>query len=66
MTFTPDVFQCGVDVGGPTNLITFVESIADADARADMQRKIGGDPATEEGLCTISRTCDAHSQAASS
>ncbi|CAM6006361.1 unnamed protein product [Sphagnum balticum] len=48
MTFTPDVFQCGVDVGGPTNLITFVESIADADARADMQRKIGGDPATEE------------------
>lgn len=27
MTFTPDVFACGVDIVGPSNLITFMEAV---------------------------------------
>jgi dipeptidyl aminopeptidase/acylaminoacyl peptidase len=27
LTFTPDVFACGVDVVGPSNLITYLENI---------------------------------------
>lgn len=27
LTFTPDVFACGVDIVGPSNLVTFLESI---------------------------------------
>jgi len=27
MTFTPDVFACGVDIVGPSNLITLLETI---------------------------------------
>jgi dipeptidyl aminopeptidase/acylaminoacyl peptidase len=27
MTFTPDVFACGVDIVGPSNLVTFMETI---------------------------------------
>ena len=27
LTFTPDVFACGVDIAGPSNLITLLESI---------------------------------------
>jgi dipeptidyl aminopeptidase/acylaminoacyl peptidase len=56
LTFTPEVFQCGADVGGATNLITFLEAIADADAQTDMQRMIGGDLTTEDGLRTVSCT----------
>ena len=26
LTFTPDVFACGVDVVGPTNLVTLIKS----------------------------------------
>jgi dipeptidyl aminopeptidase/acylaminoacyl peptidase len=29
MTFTPGVFACGVDIVGPSNLVTLVESVPD-------------------------------------
>ena len=27
LTFTPDAFACGVDIVGPSNLVTLLESI---------------------------------------
>jgi dipeptidyl aminopeptidase/acylaminoacyl peptidase len=48
-TFTPDVFRCAVDVVGPSNLKTLIESIPPywAPAVALFHRRVG-DPATEE------------------
>ncbi|KAG0196235.1 hypothetical protein BGX28_010390 [Mortierella sp. GBA30] len=51
LTSTPDVFCCGVDIVGPSNLVTLLESIPPywtAISRMMISR-IGGDPKTEEG-----------------
>ncbi|KAG0281997.1 hypothetical protein BGZ96_000947 [Linnemannia gamsii] len=51
LTFTPDVFCCGVDIVGPSNLITLMETIPPywSSMYREMVLRIGGDPTTEEG-----------------
>jgi len=50
MTFTPEVFACGVSVVGPSNLVTLLESIPPywKPARRMFTTRMG-DPATPEG-----------------
>ena len=50
LSFTPSTFACGVDIVGPSNLVTLLESIPPywASYRATFSRRIG-DPRTEEG-----------------
>jgi dipeptidyl aminopeptidase/acylaminoacyl peptidase len=50
LTFTPDVFACGVDVVGPSNLNTLLSSIPPywAPLLETFARRVG-DPRTEEG-----------------
>lgn len=48
-TFTPDLFACAVDIVGPSNLLTFIETIPPYwSAYKAMLHKRVGDPATEE------------------
>ncbi|KAK3844322.1 MAG: aminopeptidase [Linnemannia gamsii] len=51
LTFTPDVFCCGVDIVGPSNLITLMETIPPywSSFYQEFLLRIGGDPKTEEG-----------------
>lgn len=50
LTFTPDVFACGVDVVGPSNLITLLETIPPYWApMLEMLTSRVGDHRTEEG-----------------
>jgi dipeptidyl aminopeptidase/acylaminoacyl peptidase len=48
MTFTPDVFACGVDVVGPANLETFMATIPPYWSLDNLARRVG-DPRTAEG-----------------
>jgi dipeptidyl aminopeptidase/acylaminoacyl peptidase len=50
LTFTPDRFTCGVDIVGPSNLLTLLASIPPywKSAFEDMAHRIG-DPRTEKG-----------------
>ena len=50
VTMTPDEFACGVDIVGPSNLVTLLNSIPPywASFRAQLTTRMG-DPATEEG-----------------
>ncbi|MEZ5500790.1 MAG: S9 family peptidase [Steroidobacteraceae bacterium] len=50
LTFTPDRFACGVDIVGPSNLMTLLESIPPywKSFFEDLARRVG-DPRTEEG-----------------
>ena len=50
LTFTPDVFACGVDIVGPSNLVTLLSTIPPYWASAlEMFKKRVGDPTTDEG-----------------
>jgi dipeptidyl aminopeptidase/acylaminoacyl peptidase len=50
LTFTPEVFACGVDVVGPSSLVTLLESVPPYwKPQLDMMKKRVGDPSTEEG-----------------
>ena len=50
LTFTPDVFACGVDIVGPSNLITTLETIpAYWEPMAEMEKARIGDISTDEG-----------------
>jgi dipeptidyl aminopeptidase/acylaminoacyl peptidase len=51
LAMTPDVFACGVDIVGPSNLITLLESVPPYwKPMLDMLKvRIGGDHETEEG-----------------
>lgn len=51
LTKTPDVFACGIDIVGPSNLETILKSIPDywKPLYASLKIMIGGDPETEEG-----------------
>jgi dipeptidyl aminopeptidase/acylaminoacyl peptidase len=51
VTITPDVFACAIDVVGPSNLITLMETIPPYWKTEYEMLKIwvGGDPATEKG-----------------
>ena len=65
VTITPDVFACAVDVVGPSNLITFLETIPPYWKSSYELTKIwvGGDPATEKGKkFLMSRSPLAHIQ----
>lgn len=50
LAFTPDLYTCGVDIVGPSNLFTLLESIPAywESARANLYAMVG-DPKTEEG-----------------
>ncbi len=50
VTFTPDVFACGVDVVGPSNLATLLENVPPywMPMLPTLTQRVG-DPATEEG-----------------
>jgi len=50
LTFTPDVFACGVDIVGPSNLNTLLATVPPywASFYAQLTRRMG-DPRTEEG-----------------
>ncbi len=50
LTFTPDVFACGVDIVGPSNLVTLLQTIPPywASLKATFAQRVG-DPDTEEG-----------------
>ena len=50
LTFTPEVFACGVDIVGPSNLQTLIESVPPywAPIKAQFTTRVGDD-ATEEG-----------------
>jgi dipeptidyl aminopeptidase/acylaminoacyl peptidase len=52
MTFTPEVFACGVDIVGPSNLITLLETIPPywLGFYNDMTAMLGADKDTEEGM----------------
>lgn len=50
LTFTPDVFACGVDIVGPSNLKTLLETIPPYwKPQFEMFASRVGDPRTEEG-----------------
>ncbi|GMT07473.1 hypothetical protein PENTCL1PPCAC_29647, partial [Pristionchus entomophagus] len=51
LTFTPDVFACGIDVFGPSNLVTLLETIPPywKGIRKELVKMIGADTDTEEG-----------------
>ncbi|KAI1701197.1 prolyl oligopeptidase family domain-containing protein [Ditylenchus destructor] len=51
MTFTPDVFACGVDIVGPSNLITLLETIPPywKGFYNDLTRMLGADKKTRHG-----------------
>jgi dipeptidyl aminopeptidase/acylaminoacyl peptidase len=50
MTFTPDLFACGVDIVGPSNLVTLLESIPPYwQPQIDMFATRVGDHRTDEG-----------------
>ncbi|NBB91989.1 MAG: alpha/beta fold hydrolase [Gammaproteobacteria bacterium] len=56
MTFTPELYACGVDIVGPSNLITLLNSIPaywGPIRRIFLQRM--GDPSTEEGRQQLER-----------
>ena len=51
LTFTPDVFACGVDIVGMSNLLTTINSMPKywKPLIESTKLKMGGDPATKEG-----------------
>uniref|UniRef100_A0A914VI49 Peptidase S9 prolyl oligopeptidase catalytic domain-containing protein n=1 Tax=Plectus sambesii TaxID=2011161 RepID=A0A914VI49_9BILA len=51
LTFTPDVFACGIDMVGPSNLLTLLETIPPywKPMFHSFVKRIGGDPTTPEG-----------------
>lgn len=51
LTQTPDFFACGIDIVGPSNLITLLESIPPywRPIIEMFKLRLGGDPETEEG-----------------
>jgi len=50
LAFTPDVYTCGIDIVGPSNIFTLVESIPPYwEAGRKRMYEMVGDPDTEEG-----------------
>ncbi|MBX3724571.1 MAG: S9 family peptidase [Xanthomonadales bacterium] len=54
LTFTPETFRCGVDIVGPSNLVTLFESFPAywASFMEQWYRRVG-DPRTEEGRALL-------------
>jgi len=57
LTMTPDVFACGVDIVGPSNLLTLMETIPPywKPLLDSLIRRIGGNPETEEGRAFLKK-----------
>ena len=54
LTFTPDEFSCGVDIVGPSNLVTLLESIPPYwESFRQVFAQAIGDPETEEGMSLL-------------
>ena len=54
LAFTPELFACGVDIVGPSNLFTLLESIPPYwEAGRKWLYEMTGDPETEEGKALI-------------
>ena len=51
LTFTPNTFACGIDIVGPSNLVSLAESIPEywKPFLKDLLIKLGGDPSTKKG-----------------
>ncbi|WP_082795916.1 S9 family peptidase [Flammeovirga sp. SJP92] len=57
LAFTPDLYTCGVDIVGPSNLFTLLESIPPYwEAFRKSLYEMTGDPETEEGKKLIEET----------
>ncbi|MFW6412580.1 MAG: alpha/beta hydrolase family protein [Oceanicaulis sp.] len=54
LTFTPETFACGVDIVGPSNLVTLLEAIPPywESFRRVLEMRVG-DPNTEEGMALL-------------
>jgi dipeptidyl aminopeptidase/acylaminoacyl peptidase len=54
LTFTPDLFACGVDVVGPSSIVTLIRSVPPywLPMIENFKRRVG-DPATPEGLAFL-------------
>src|SRR5699024_8426174 len=54
LTFTPDLFACAVDIVGPSNLATLLETVPPywASFFEQLARRVG-DPRTEEGKALL-------------
>lgn len=54
LAFTPDVYACGIDIVGPSNLFTLLESIPPYwEAGRKWLYEMVGDPDTEEGAALL-------------
>ncbi len=55
LTFTPDVFACGVDIVGPSSLVTLLQSVPEywKPVMDLMVLRIGGDHRTDEGRAAL-------------
>ena len=54
LTFTPEVFACGVDIVGPSNLNTLIESVPEYwKPMIQLMYTRVGDPTTEEGQALL-------------
>lgn len=55
LTMTPDAFACGVDIVGPSNLVTLLRSIPEywKPIYDSLVKRIGADPDTPEGLAFL-------------
>jgi dipeptidyl aminopeptidase/acylaminoacyl peptidase len=61
LTFTPEVFACGVDIVGPSNLETLLETIPPYWGPMVKQfHERMGDPSTEEGLALMRAASPLH------
>ncbi|MGH7404325.1 MAG: S9 family peptidase [Candidatus Methylomirabilales bacterium] len=56
MTFTPETFACGIDIVGPSNLVTLLESIPPYwQPQVDLWTTRVGDHRTEEGRAFLTK-----------
>lgn len=54
LTFTPDVFACGVDIVGPSNLITLLDSVPEYwRPMIEMMYTRVGNPTTDDGAAML-------------
>jgi dipeptidyl aminopeptidase/acylaminoacyl peptidase len=61
LTSTPDLFACGVDIVGPSSLVTLIRSVPPywKPLLAEFKRRVG-DPDTEEGRADLERRSPLH------
>ncbi|XGW14448.1 hypothetical protein V3C99_000618 [Haemonchus contortus] len=62
LSFTPDEFACGVDIVGPSNLVTLLEAVPPywRGFYKDLVRMVGGDIDTEEGRQSLTARSPLH------